>query len=172
MKLLFRPASFFILIMFYGHAPAALSEDRTLLADTERFLAVNFGAGGLGNGVNDFEQYGLEYLFKTVSKWTLRPAIGFIYGVNDISYVYVGLRRDFQVSDRWFATFGFDAGTFNDVEELELGNELEFHSSLQVGYLMPKLWRVAIGVSHLSNAGLGDVNPGTNSVTFRISVPF
>ena len=53
----------------------------------------------------------------------------------------------------------------------DLGFPLEFRSGVELGYRFDNRSRLAVGFSHISNADLGDRNPGTEIVTMTYSIP-
>lgn len=68
-------------------------------------------------------------------------------------------------------TAGFDIGFLHNGEQLRLGNELEFRTLVDLSYVFANDWRATIGIHHISNAGLGNTNPGTNDVVLSVSLP-
>lgn len=46
----------------------------------------------------------------------------------------------------------------------DLGSELQFRSRIGVGYRVAQPWWVGLAVEHKSNAGIGDINPGIETV--------
>jgi lipid A 3-O-deacylase len=53
-----------------------------------------------------------------------------------------------------------------------LGNVLEFKSQVNIGLDLGKDSILAVGYNHVSNASLGDKNPGANSYSFNFSKQF
>lgn len=51
--------------------------------------------------------------------------------------------------------------------DFDLGSDLEIHSSLGVGYELSAHNRVSLQLSHLSNAGTAERNPGRNALALR-----
>lgn len=149
----------------------AWCQNREMLTDDKGLVNVSLGIGGLGHSADDFLRYGLEYRFSAFSRWNLRPTIGFIGAENDSSYTFIGLRKDFALSERLVLTPGIDIGSFHEGEAFELGSDFEFHPNVELGYIFANRWRLAVGLSHLSNAGLGKFNPGTNAVLLSLTAP-
>ena len=86
-------------------------------------------------------------------------------------YLGAGLLLDWHVTEHIFITPGFGAGIYGEHRGFDLGSTLEFRSGIECGYDMKKSGRLSIGVWHLSNARLGDVNPGTEVVALRYALP-
>jgi hypothetical protein len=54
----------------------------------------------------------------------------------------------------------------------ELGSELEFRSRLGVSRAVRKSWRVGFAIEHKSNGGVGDLNPGVETVFVTLARQF
>lgn len=126
---------------------------------------------GIFNKFTETLRYGLEFRWKALTPLKLRPALGFISAENDASYSFLGVRRDFELSEHWLLTGSFDAGYFEERGELELGLEFEFRSGLELAYRFDNQHRVGVALFHLSNGGFGDRNPGTESAVINITIP-
>lgn len=86
-------------------------------------------------------------------------------------YLGAGLLLDWYVTEHIFITPSFGAGVYGEHHGVNLGSALEFRSGIECGYDMKESGRVSIGFWHLSNGGLGDINPGTEIVALRYSFP-
>jgi len=53
----------------------------------------------------------------------------------------------------------------------DLGGPIEFRSGAEIGYRFASGWRVAASYDHRSNAELFVLNPGVETVQFRVSKP-
>ena len=137
----------------------------------DAYLAINAGFVGLFNRFKETLRYGMEYRWKPLSPLKIRPAAGLIMAENDASYLFLGMRRDFQITPHWVLTGSFDAGYFEEREELNLGLELEFRSGLELAYQFSNRYRVGVALYHLSNGGFGKRNPGTESAVINLTIP-
>ena len=63
----------------------------------------------------------------------------------------------------------FGPGYYDQGNGKDLGHELEFKSQIDLGLNIGKSSNLSFGYSHLSNASLGDKNPGANSYSFSLS---
>lgn len=150
-------------------APKPVVDIEPLLTDS--FLSVNAGFVGIFNEFSETLRYGMEYRWKPLTRYAIRPAAGVVSAENDASYVFLGLRRDFLVSEHWLFTGSFDAGYFEERDELKLGLELEFRSGLEVAYQFGNRYRIGVALYHLSNGGFGSRNPGTESIVLSLTAP-
>lgn len=137
----------------------------------DAYLAVNAGFVGLFNRFKETLRYGMEYRWKPLSRLKIRPAAGLVMAENDASYLFLGVRRDFQLTPRWVLTGSFDAGYFEERAELNLGLELEFRSGLELAYQFDNRYRTGVALYHLSNGGFGERNPGTESAVINLTIP-
>ena len=70
---------------------------------------------------------------------------------------------------KFFFTPSFGAGIYDDGSGKKLGNDLQFRTSFEVSYELKNKNRIGISFSHISNANLGDKNPGVEILKFFLS---
>ena len=58
------------------------------------------------------------------------------------------------------------------VMEKKLGNKIEFRTTFEVSYQLENLERIGISFGHISNANIGDVNPGVEIISLSYQKPF
>jgi lipid A 3-O-deacylase len=155
----------FIMLNFSVHA-----ENR------EEYEMINITAGQVGilDDLEGQQRYGMEYRFTSFSGplgFSLIPAIGAAAANNGARFIYTDLRHDFYLNDKWLLIPSFGVGVFNDSDEVNLGNSLEFRSGLEVAYQFQNKIRAGIAVFHLSNGGISSQNPGTEALVFSICIP-
>lgn len=137
---------------------------------------LNITAGQLGvlDDLDGDQRYGLEYRFKSFSGpygFRLIPAIGFAVANNSARFIYTDLRHDFYLNRRWLLIPSFGVGIFKDSKEIDLGNDLEFRTGLEIAYQFRNNFRAGIAIFHLSNTGLSSGNPGTEALVFSLCIP-
>ena len=64
-------------------------------------------------------------------------------------------------------TPSFAPGLYSEGDGKDLGHVLEFKTEVQVSYAFSDTSSLAVSYNHLSNASLGDKNPGANSYIFN-----
>jgi hypothetical protein len=62
-------------------------------------------------------------------------------------------------------------GIYGEHSGFDLGSRSEFRSGVECGYDLKENGRISIGIWHLSNASIGDINPGTEVVAIRYALP-
>ena len=78
-----------------------------------------------------------------------------------------GLRFVVQLDQNWRVGAASGPGYFNESDELDLGHEVELYSTIELARAIGGAGHLVVDVGHMSNAGLGDYNPG--ATTFRLS---
>ena len=150
-----------------------------LAKDNKSRLSVG---GGIYNfmkhGSDGFNQSSLAYnveLFsgKKMAKF-IKPFIGFLGTDESAYYGYFGLSADlYFFSCKCFVlTPSLAAGAYEDGDQIRLGHTIEFRSGADLMYRFRNNVRVGVGVFHISNAGLGYRNPGSEQVIFKYQIPF
>lgn len=115
----------------------------------------------------------LEYRFSEQEKlWFFTPFAGVTATTDAATYGYVGVGVDVFFGRRWVATPNFAAGVYGNGDGKDLGHAVEFRSGLEVAYRFDDYSRLGLSFTHISNAGLGDRNPGVESLVLVYSMPF
>ena len=103
----------------------------------------------------------------------LKPFVGAEVTSDASVWVGAGFLYDWNVANEWYVTPSIGAGLYaQGSSDLDLGHVVEFRSQLEVSYEFEDETRVGMSLSHLSNAGLDDHNPGTEILSLSYSVPF
>ena len=109
----------------------------------------------------------------------LKPFFGIEYTNDSASYFLSGIFIEDNLGElfegdksKFFFTPSFGAGIYDDGSGKKLGNDLQFRTSLEVSYELKNKNRIGISFSHISNANLGDKNPGVEILSFSYQIPF
>lgn len=139
-------------------------------ADDPDFLA-------LSGGVFDFDDHErsgelrLEYRSK-IQWWWLRPFTGIMATTDASFYGYGGVLIDLFFGRRFVITPSLAAGGYVEGGGKDLGHVIEFRSQIEIAYRFDDRSRLALSLSHISNASLGHHNPGANSIMLTYVMPF
>lgn len=89
-------------------------------------------------------------------------------------FIGAGLGAEFPLGDKgWFVQGSVMPGYYNaSSASNDLGSDLEFRSSVALGYRMQSGWAISAAATHISNAGIGDSNPGLTMATLRLGRGF
>ena len=109
----------------------------------------------------------------------LKPFIGVEFTSDSASYFLTGIYFEDNLGElfegdksKFFFTPSFGAGIYDDGSGNKLGNDLQFRTSFEVSYELKNKNRIGISFSHISNANLGDKNPGVEILSFSYQVPY
>lgn len=105
-----------------------------------------------------------------------RGPFGLAYGVSvtDTGDVWAGIGASYLTAlplDGAFLQFHVMPGVHLQGVGPDLGGPFETRSGFEIGYEARSGVRYSLSVDHRSNAGVYDVNPGLETVMFRVSVP-
>lgn len=119
-------------------------------------------------GAADFR---IEYRPGTPILWELRPWLGMEVTSDSAVYGAAGFLYDFHLAPEWILTPSVGAGLYADGNGKDLDSTIEFRSMLELGYQFQNASRLSAGISHISNAGIGDHNPGTEVLNVYYHIP-
>lgn len=169
MALNFRTIALLILLGFFLPAQWVSAKEPPVAAVP--MINLTFGKVGVFDDEFKADRVGIEYRFRPFGKWNLIPAIGYALSEDDDSFLYADLRYDYWLSSRWVLIPSLGAGIFTNGEKLDLGSDFEFRSGLELAYRFNTNYRIGVALFHLSNAGISDNNPGTESLVLSLSIP-
>lgn len=102
----------------------------------------------------------------------LHPYAAFEITSDASTWVGGGLLYDWNFAPSWYLTPSFGAGVYaKGSSDLDLDYPVQFRSQLEVAYEFSSAHRVAAALSHVSNASLGDENPGTEVFSVYWHIP-
>ena len=107
-----------------------------------------------------------ENLFRETFAGNLSPITGAMFTADNATYIYTGVQAEYKIGALNF-TPSFTPGLYNQGNGKDLGHILEFKSEIQISMNLPKESQFGFSYNHLSNASLGDKNPGANSYMFN-----
>ena len=109
----------------------------------------------------------------------LKPFFGVELTNDSASYFLTGIYLEDNLGElfegnesNFFFTPSFGAGIYDDGSGKKLGNDLQFRTSLELSYELKNKNRIGISFSHISNANLGDKNPGAEILGFSYHIPY
>jgi hypothetical protein len=96
----------------------------------------------------------------------ISPITGGFITENSAAYIYTGFEWNIDMGALIF-TPSFAPGLYHKGDGKDLGHVLEFKSEIQFSYDFFGNSKVGVSYNHVSNASLGDKNPGANSYMFN-----
>ena len=128
-------------------------------ADTDLF-SVSAGYYDI-NDNEDAADFRIEYRWGDPLAWVIKPWVGAEATSDGAVYGVAGLLFDFKIGESFLITPSFGAGAYSDGDGKDLGHTIEFRSQLELGYKFENESRFGVAFGHISNASIGDSNPGT-----------
>ena len=113
-------------------------------------------------------QHQNENLERNTFLGNVSPITGGFITENSAAYIYTGVEWNYALSDKLKFTPSFAPGIYHDGDGKDLGHILEFKTEVQVSYSFSESTNLGMSYNHISNASLGDKNPGANSYMFNL----
>ncbi|MBU2936606.1 acyloxyacyl hydrolase [Pacificibacter marinus] len=102
-----------------------------------------------------------------------QPIIGASFTGQGAVWAGAGAAYTKELADTGiYAQLHLMGGLFDKGDGEDIGGHIHFRSGVELGYEADNGWRYAMSYDHRSNAELLDVNPGLETLQFRVSVPF
>ena len=101
----------------------------------------------------------------------ISPVTGFMITENNALYGYTGIQAFYDLGKLNF-TPSFTPGIYSQGDGKDLGHAIEFKTELQFSMDVFSNSELGFSYNHISNASLGDKNPGANSYMFNFMKSF
>ena len=109
----------------------------------------------------------------------LKPFAGIEATTDSALYVLGGIYLEDNLGklligneNQWNFTPSFGLGYYDDGNGKKLGNKLEFRTTFEVSYQLKNDNRIGFSLGHISNANIGNKNPGVEIISFTFQKPF
>ena len=116
------------------------------------------------------ELFGVQHsnkdLFRDTFLGKFSPITGFMVSADSDTYFYTGVQAEYKIGILNL-TPSFSPGLYSMGDGKDLGHPLEFKSEVQFSYLPSENTSFGVSYNHVSNASLGNKNPGANSYMFN-----
>tara|TARA_B100000767_G_C19499454_1_gene423655 strand:- start:3 stop:515 length:513 start_codon:yes stop_codon:yes gene_type:complete len=116
-------------------------------------------------------QHQNEILEKETFLGNVSPITGGFITANSAAYIYSGIEWNMNMGSFEF-TPSFAPGLYHQGDGKDLGHVLEFKTEVQLSYSLSENTNFGASYNHVSNASLGDKNPGANSYMFNFLKKF
>ena len=111
-------------------------------------------------------QHQNENLIRESFLGKISPVTGFMLTENNAIYGYTGIQAYYDLGKLNF-TPSFTPGLYKQGDGKDLGHTIEFKTELQFSLDVFSDSELGFSYNHISNASLGDKNPGANSYMFN-----
>ena len=112
-----------------------------------------------------------KFLKSPIDVLEFRPLVGIMGNARGSGYVYLGIDFDLVFFDHLLISPGFAAGYYWQGNGKDLGYPIEFRSGVELGWQFSDYRRLGLHFYHLSNASIGQRNPGEESLVFFYDIP-
>ena len=109
----------------------------------------------------------------------LKPFAGLEVTTDSALYILGGIYLEDNLGkllsgneNKWNFTPSFGLGYYDDGDGKKLGNKLEFRTTLEISYQLQNDDRIGISLGHISNANIGNKNPGVEIISLSYQKPF
>ena len=102
---------------------------------------------------------------------TLSPITGAMITADNAAYFYTGIQAQYKMG-KIHLTPSFTPGIYEQGDGKDLGHIIEFKSEVQLSLNLFENSQFGMSYNHISNASLGDKNPGANSYMFNFLQKF
>ena len=96
----------------------------------------------------------------------LSPITGGLFTADNAGYIYTGVQAQYKVG-ALNITPSFTPGLYHEGDGKDLGHMIEFKSEVQLSLNLSQNSELGFSYNHISNASIGDKNPGANSYMFN-----
>jgi len=117
-------------------------------------------------------QHQNENLKRNTIVGMISPITGGFITENSAAYIYTGFEWNVDIGNGLTFTPSFAPGLYHEGDGKDLGHVLEFKSEVQLSYVTSDKSSFGVSYNHVSNASLGDKNPGANSYMFNFLKKF
>ena len=116
-------------------------------------------------------QHQNENLNRDTFLGNISPITGAFVTADTAVYVYTGVQANYELGKINF-TPSFAPGLYGKGDGKDLGHIVEFKTELQISFNFLSDSQLGFSYNHLSNASLGNKNPGANSYMFNFFKTF
>ena len=167
--------NFLVLLLSFFCISFANSEEDKKMAEPQTELNLFTGMFDFSDGKQSSALIGLQHqnddLFRDSFLGKISPITGGFITEKSAFYVYTGAQAEYNLG-LIKITPSFAPGYYNSGDGKDLGSVLEFKSEVQVSLNLSDSTEFGMSYNHISNASLGDKNPGANSYMFNFLQKF
>ena len=116
-------------------------------------------------------QHQNENLNRDTFLGNLSPITGVLFTADNAGYIYTGVQAQYKIGSLNF-TPSFTPGLYHEGDGKDLGHLIEFKTELQFSLNLFESSQLGMSYNHISNASLGEKNPGANSYMFNFLKTF
>ncbi len=155
-------------------AESATDEPVSRYSDSTDHAWLSFGAGyyDMLDGDDSAGDFRVEYRHGDKFLWELKPWGGAELTTDGTFWMGGGVLADFKMAPSIYITPSIGAGIYaQGSSHKDLGSAIEFRTGVEGGYEFMNGHRLGVALSHMSNAGIDDQNPGAETLNLYYHMP-
>ena len=164
----------YLVILSFLISSSIIAEDTKVSNDNTKFNIYSgmfdFSDNGKRSALIGFQHQNTD-LNRDTFLGNLSPITGFMFTADSAAYLYTGVQAQYSLGALNIIP-SFTPGLYNKGDGKDLGHLLEFKSEVQISLNLFQNTQLGLSYNHLSNASLGDKNPGANSYMFNFLKTF
>jgi len=165
---------FFLLVLLLIY-PYSVNANDGVLSKSDNVLSVYSGMFDFSDEGKKSTLIGIQHQNENLNRDTffgnLSPITGALITADNAGYIYTGVQLQYKLGNLNI-TPSFTPGLYHEGDGKDLGHLLEFKSEVQISLDIFKNSELGFSYNHISNASLGDKNPGANSYMFNFFKSF
>jgi len=159
-----------ILLLSILIIPFCVNAEDEIISDQNTELSVYTGMFDFSDDGKRSTLIGFQHQNENLNRNTfignLSPITGAMITADNAGYIYTGVQAEYKIG-ALNLTPSFTPGLYHEGNGKDLGHLIEFKSELQISLNLSKNSELGFSYNHISNASLGDKNPGANSYMFN-----
>ncbi|NNG28083.1 MAG: acyloxyacyl hydrolase [Ignavibacteriaceae bacterium] len=112
----------------------------------------------------------VEFRFNKMDS-KVKPFSGLMANTDGAVYLYSGFYIDIPITSFLYISPSFAPGLYYKGNSKNLNFALEFRTQIEIGIRLDNNIRVGASFNHISNASLGKINPGVESLAITYYFP-
>ena len=164
-----------IVLAFLLITPYAVNSTENVLNQSNKVFSVYSGMFDFSDDGKRSTLIGIQHQNENLNRDTflgnLSPITGALITADNAGYIYTGVQAQYKLGNLYI-TPSFTPGLYHEGDGKDLGHILEFKSEVQISLDIFKDSELGFSYNHISNASLGDKNPGANSYMFNFFKSF
>ena len=165
---------YFLFILFLI-TPYSINSEEMELKQSNNALSIYSGMFDFSDDGKRSTLIGIQHQNENLNRDTflgnLSPITGALITADNAGYIYTGIQAQYKLGNLNI-TPSFTPGLYHEGDGKDLGHILEFKSEVQISLDLFKNSELGFSYNHISNASLGDKNPGANSYMFNFFKSF
>lgn len=133
---------------------------------------LSLSAGWFDVFLNDDDALALTAEYRWAREfWIFQPFVGGTATSDLGGHVFAGVLVEAKLTERIYLTPSLAPGLYFKGNGKDLGSVIQFRSQIELAYRFDDMSRLAIGLAHISNAGIEDKNPGAEIAFISYQMP-